>query len=155
MSEPPTTSPPPSPFDPPDRPVLATDRTPGTPRAPGTGVGKPLLVGCGCLFLLAIGGLIALVVFQNSLLGWVLGTLEGQIVPLLPEELPAAERERLESAFAEARRAVESGEYDPFALRAAVQELQAMQPAPGEELSPEEVARLTAALEKVAAPPDE
>lgn len=152
MPDPPTEIPQssPSPFDPPERPTLATDRS---SRPPGTGVGKPLLVGCGCLLLIAVAGLVALVVFQNSLLGWVLGTLEGQILPLVSDEVPPAERERLERAFAGARTAVEEGDFDPFALRTAVQEIQAIQPAPGRELSEDEVASLAEALEAVANPP--
>lgn len=137
----------PSPFD---RPTLEPERK------SGPGVGKPLLIGCGALLVLALvaGGLF--VAYQNEIAAWLFETMEEQLQPLVPEDLPADVGERYERAFADAVAAIRAGEYDPFAMQDAQQEFTRVArdvAAEGEDarMSREDVERLTEVLEAIPA----
>ncbi|MGD2114885.1 MAG: hypothetical protein PVG07_07530 [Acidobacteriota bacterium] len=140
---------PPSPFD---RPTLEPERR------RGPGVGKPLLIGCGVLLLLVLAAGLLFVAYQNQIAGWLFETLQAQLEPMVPEDLPPDVRERYDRAFDAAITALRSGEYDPSALREAQMELSsvARDLSDESEMSVEDVERLSAALEKLAggAPPD-
>jgi hypothetical protein len=137
----------PSPFD---RPPEAG----GGGRGTGPGVGKPLLIGCaGLLALLLIAG-VMFVAKENSIFGWFLEAVQGEIQPLVPNDLPKAERDRLDRAFARAIEATRAGEADPFALQRVMQRIQSGVSAAAErgekaKLSPADVEGITKALEAV------
>jgi hypothetical protein len=139
----------PSPFD---RPTLEPERR------RGPGVGKPLLIGCGALlFLLLVAGVL-FVAYQNEIAGWLFETLEAQLEPAVPDDLPPEVRDRYDRAFDRAIATLRSGDYDPFALQEAQRELTrvARDLSDESEMSVEDVERMAAALEKLAdsAPPD-
>ncbi len=143
----------PSPFD---RPATGPGSGPGTGtgRKPGPGVGKPLLIGCGFLLLLALVAVILGAVYQNKLAAWLFSAMESQLAPVIPDDLPPDVRQRYDSAFDEAIKALEAKQYDPYALAAAEQAFtSAARDLSGDDpkLSQDDVERLTAALEKVPA----
>jgi hypothetical protein len=113
------------------------------------GCRKPLLVGCGLALLLVLGGSILFLTRQSDLLRWTLEAMQPEVVRRLPPELPAAERARLDAAFAAAARRAESGQFDLGALQRLQRQFMTL--APKQRLSREEVAEFLAALEAFAA----
>jgi len=156
MTEP---TPPPSPVPPPFSPPSTTspfDRPPGAPRgATGPGVGKPLLIGCGVIFVLMLIAGVVFVAQQNKIAAWLFELMESQLAPLVPEDLPTDVRQRYEVAFDDAIEAFREGDYDPFAMQGAQQEFSRVmrdvaEKGQGGRMSREDVERLAAALEKIA-----
>lgn len=146
MSEP--TEPPrepsaPSPFD---RPEIGPVRSGG-----GSGVRKPLLIGCGVLLLLVLIALVVFVVYQHSIAAWVFEAMEAELEPMLPEDLPPDVRSRYEAAFTAAEEAAQAGEYRPEELQRVQREFTRILQDGGARMSPEEVERVTTALEEFAA----
>ncbi len=142
-SEPPA----PSPFDRPGGPGTAGGAT-------GPGVGKPLLIGCGALLVLLIVAGVLFVAYENAIFAWFLEVVQSEVEPLVPKDLPAAERERFEGAFARAIAATRAGRADPIAIQKAFQQLQRGITAAAEQgekarLSPAAVADVTEALEAI------
>ncbi len=128
----------PQPFE--DRPV-----------GPATfsGCGKPVVIGCVALLLVLAVGLLVIVWKAGDLVRWSLGQYRETVIEHLPDDLTAAERERLDSAFDAALEALTSGGADPAGL----QELQRAMSNTGrriQNLSREDVLELTRALERVA-----
>lgn len=117
----------------------------------GVRPGRVVLLGCGALlFLLGIAAIVFLLK-ADDFVGWVFGSIEETVAERLPDDLPAAERARLERAFAAATAKVESGEADPAALRRLQGELTAIVRRSEERpLRREEVAEITAHLEEIA-----
>ncbi len=137
----------PSPFDPPPG-------AGGEGRGTGPGVGKPLLIGCGALFVLLIAAVVLFVVKESSIFGWFLETVQTEIQSLVPTDLPKAERDRLDRAFAVAIEATRAGQADPIALQQALQQIQRGVSAAAEQgqkakLSPAAVEEITKALEAI------
>ncbi|HMB52170.1 MAG TPA: hypothetical protein VKU40_02560 [Thermoanaerobaculia bacterium] len=110
-----------------------------------------LLFGCGFVFLLV--GLAALVFlwFADELLARSLDSRQSKVEVRIAEEVPEYERNRLAWAFADARAAVAAGRAPDEAL-ADAQRLLAdySRRGAGEPVTAEEVAELTAALDRVA-----
>lgn len=150
-AEPPTPAPPtgdqpaPSPFD----------RPSGEPRrSSGPGVGKPLLIGCGGLLLLLLVAGVLFLVYQNQIAAWLFETMQGQLAPALPDDLPPDVRQRYDRAFDQAIESMRAGSYNPFAMQGAQREFtRAAGHLSGDDakLSVEDVERLSAALEKIPA----
>lgn len=115
-----------------------------------TGCGKPAVIGCLVVLALVGVGLVVLVTQAPKLLRHLMGTMEAQVTAALPEDLEAAERQRLEEAFAAAGAALTEGRADSTSL-ANLQTLADSLPAEGETLSREEVAEITRLLEEIAA----
>jgi hypothetical protein len=141
----------PSPFD---RPGTEQGRFagpgpgPGPDRRPGPGVGKPLLIGCGFLLLLALLALVLGAVYQNKLTAVLFGVMEKQLEPMIPDDLPPDVRQRYDAAFDGAIEAMRAGEANPFAMQDFARVTRDLSSGDGT-LSVEDVERLTAALEKI------
>ncbi len=113
-----------------------------------SGCRKVLLFGCGGLFLILALGLVGMIAKAPELMRALLVYLEDDTMAKIAPAVPAAERERLHQAFVAARAHPMRVE-DPEGLKALqskVLELNAKT-----ELSREDVAGLTAALERFAA----
>lgn len=142
-----------------------TDTSPGiedpTPFAPRSAVTLPAgrvrrrLIGCGAA--LAVLALVVLVAVWKApdLFRWSMERVEQEVNAALPEEVGPAERRRLERAFDDAREAVLAGRARAGDLSRLKEELDRLNERGLENLSGEDVARLTAALERVAAAADD
>lgn len=144
---------PPSPFDGPGR---SDDRGDGPfpPTRPGgtggSGVKKPLLIGCGLILLLVVGAMAYFLTHPEVLVVWTLEAIHSDLESRLPEDLPDDLRARYEDAY---ERAVVSAREDPL-TPASLQHIERLQKeytgavkGGGARLSVEEVERVTAALE--------
>lgn len=133
---------PPSPFDP--------GRLAGQPRpAGGPSRTRPLLIGCGAVFVLLGIATVILIAKLPELSGWVFQQLEQKVMAKLPPDVTPEERERLDVAFNDAARAVGQGKTNPDK----VQELNTMlmeMGQPGRILSHDDIVRLMHDLEEVA-----
>lgn len=110
MSERPDIPPLPEPWPDGGQQDRASAPVPGQAPAPvAGGCGKPLVFGCGCVTLGGILLLILMVAMSGRIVNWFLDTTEVTIMAALPEEVTAAERERLESNFRDFRRGVSDG----------------------------------------------
>ena len=99
---------PPSPFDP-DR----LGRS-GQPRPEGgPSRTRPLLIGCGAVFVLLGIATVILITKLPELSGWVFQQLEQKVMVKLPPDVTPEERQRLDAAFEGAARAVGEGKTDP------------------------------------------
>ena len=102
--EPPNTPPPPPPS--PFQPI-----TPGPAPVPGKtgGCGKPVVIGCLVVLVLAGVALVGLIVYvskhYDKIMDMSLRQTEGQIFAQMPEDVTPEERERLRAAFEGARQA--------------------------------------------------
>lgn len=134
----------PSPFD--DPREVRPGRSGG-----GSGVRKPLLIGCGVLLLLVLIAFAVFVAYQDSIAAWVFEAMEAELEPMLPEDLPPEVRDRYTSAFAAAEEAARAGEYRPEDLQRVQREFTRTLQEGGARMSREEVERLAAALEEFAA----
>jgi hypothetical protein len=153
MSDPiPPQQEPPSPFDRPVQPGDARDERPRPPSRPGggSGVKKPLLIGCGVILLLLAGALVFFYTNTDSFIAWTMEMIQEDLEPRLPEELPDDLRARFESAFEEAIAAARANPLAPETLESLQrlnQEFTAAVQGGGARLSVEEVERITEALE--------
>jgi hypothetical protein len=132
---------PPSPFDP-NRPVQP--RPEGGPSRT-----RPLLIGCGAIFVLLGIATVILITKLPELSGWVFQQLEQKVMVKLPPDVTPEERHRLDVAFDDAARAVGEGKTDPEK----VQELNSMlmeMGQPGRILTHDDILRVTHDLEVVA-----
>jgi hypothetical protein len=140
MSEPsiPPTSPPasvPQPFGSAPTPVL------------GGGCGKPVLLGCGVLFLLlGIAG-VALLFKAKDLLSWSLGNMGPAVVGNVAADVPPEEVRRFEAALAAARQRIEAGQIDPQSLQRVQSRLLAAMSGGKGQLDRRQLQDLTVALE--------
>lgn len=95
-----------SPFNPPQGPTVRTG-----------GPGRPLVIGCLAVLVLAglglVGGLYYASQSYDRLLGWSLEHIHESVTARVPKDLPAEDRERLEAAFTAARGAVDATRRDP------------------------------------------
>jgi hypothetical protein len=129
---------PPSPFNP---------GQPGQPRG-GPSRTRPLLIGCGAVFILLGIATVILITKLPELSGWVFQQLEQKVMAKLPPDVTPEERQRLDVAFDDAARAVGEGKTDPNK----VQELNTMlmeMGQPGRTLSHDDILKLTHDLEEV------
>lgn len=113
------------------------------------GCSKPVLIGCGALFVLLGIASLAFLLKAKDLFGWAIEKHQAIIVENLPPEVTDAEKRRLAAAYASVIEAVENGKADPAGL----QELQrALSGAASraERLTRQDVLELTEALEAVA-----
>jgi hypothetical protein len=131
-----------SPFNPPITQV---------PRG-GPGCGKPLLIGCGVLALLFVGGLITVAVEWRAVLRGYFEVLDATLAPRLPADLSAAERDRLHRAFAGAADLDAANETELPALQRLQRRIVQLSGSQ-EPLSHRDVAELTADLEALHAAP--
>jgi hypothetical protein len=127
--------------------------SPFNPGQPRTGGGpsrtRPLLIGCGAVFILLGIATVILIVKLPELSGWVFQRMEQQVMAKLPPEVTPEERLRLDVAFDAAGRAVGEGKTDPNK----VQELNSMLMElgqPGRTLTHEDALKLLHDLEEVA-----
>jgi hypothetical protein len=129
----------PSPFDLPPRRTEAR-----------SGCNKAVLLGCGGLLVLF--GILAVVFVAKApdILKWGLGYTEREVMGRLPEEVTAAERDRLQRAFAGAGRGIEA-QPDPEALQAFQSKMLQISGKP--KLTPEDVRELTEVLERLGGAP--
>jgi hypothetical protein len=148
--------------------MAETTGTPSTPRSPFNpppavpparvgGSGKPFVIGCLVLLVVVgaglIGGLYYVGQHYDQLFAWSLTRLRNSILPRLPPDLPAAERQRLDAGFQGAEGAVGAIRGNPAAaqrLQSAMLEL-AGQAEGTEPLTREQVEGITVTLEKIAA----
>lgn len=148
---------PPSPFDR-DRPPAGTPASPfdtpgpqGSAKQPGTGVAKPLLIGCGCLVLLGLVAIGALIYFWGDFLAFGFEGSRPAVEMHLPEDLDDERRARLDRAYEGAVEAVRAGEADMVTVQGPLQRIQEIAGLPeGERLTVDEVDELTEQLERVA-----
>lgn len=115
------------------------------------GCGKPAVVGCLVLLVLAGIGLIVFLVKARSMLDWALVQYQQVVVENLAEEVGEPERERLDAAFEAARDAIRENRMNPAALQN-LQRFMSSPPQPNQPIGPETVRDLTEALEAVAEP---
>lgn len=120
---------------------------PVEPRAGGCS--KPMLVGCGVLFLLL--GVVGLVFVMKAreLLVWSLDRTRGAVLANLSEEITPADRERFDAAYAAATTRIRDGKIDPVALQSLQGQLMKSIENPRQPVSREKFLQLTEALEKV------
>lgn len=133
----------PAPFAP--QPFAAAPRQPPG----GGGCSKPLLVGCGVLFLLLGVAAIVFLLNARSLLVWMLGEVRQQVVANLPADTTDADRDRFERAFTAAVAALETNRADPESLQRLQGDLLRIVQRPGGKLTREDLLSLTEALEAV------
>jgi hypothetical protein len=124
--------------------------TPDAPAITPGGCGQPLLIGCGILIVLLGIAAAVFVVKAKDLFGWAMARFEEEVVQMLPDDLPAEERARLNAAFDAALEAWDAGEADPVALQRLQEQLWQTVSRDTGKLSREEVSKLTRALEEVA-----
>lgn len=132
----------------------ASPFNPEAPRArSGPGCSKPLLIGCGIVGFILGACLVALFYFVGrnpaGVMNWSLQKMEQGLMAQLPKDLPAADRERLEAAFAAVRQKVESGEVSAEELQPI--NFKILEISRRGNLTREDVLELTEALEKAAA----
>jgi len=115
----------------------------------GPGCSRLLLIGCGLLLVLLGIGAVLLVANGDKVLGWMFGVLENQVLATLPDDVPAADRERLERAFDRAETALHEGRLDPAKLQQAQGKMTGMARDP-ESITAEDVRELAELLEAAA-----
>jgi hypothetical protein len=142
------------------RNVPATPRSPFTPPPPlpstrTGGPGKPLVIGCLVLLVLAgiglIGGLYYAGQNYDKLFSWSLARIRDGVRLRLPKDLPADDRERLDAAFTAAQGAASAARRDP-AKTAQLQTLMldlAHEAQGTGTLTRKQVEEITATLEKI------
>ncbi|HEX7185155.1 MAG TPA: hypothetical protein VF756_25235 [Thermoanaerobaculia bacterium] len=144
--------PPPSPFNP-------EGAAPIRPASAGGGCGKPWVIGCLALLVLAGIGLIVGVWYAgknyDKLMLWSFDQIRGGVMTRLPDDLPAVDRDRLETAFTDARSTLEKLKQGPDdAQRIQPHMMELTRKAQGEgKLTVEEVREITGILEKIAGAP--
>lgn len=141
--------------------------TPSTPRSPFNpspgpatvrtgGPGKPLVIGCLVLLVLAgvglIGGLYYVAQHYDQLFAWSLARVRDGVVLRLPPDLPAEDRQRLDAAFLAAQSAARAIRGNPSAAqRLQTSMLELANEAEGSgTLTRKQVEEITAILEKIA-----
>lgn len=138
----------PSPFDRPGSPHGTGDEQVPPPTRPGgSGVRKPLLIGCGVILLLVVGAMVAFYANQDAIVAWMLEAMHGEVEPRLPEDLPDDVRARYEDAFETAVASAREGRYTPEGLQRIQRVFTGAVQNGGSRLSVEEVVRMTEALE--------
>ncbi len=121
--------------------------TPVQPRAGGCS--KPVLIGCGVLFLLlGIGGLV-FVMKARDLLIWSLDRTRAAVLGNLADDVSPADRERFDAAYAAAVTRIRDGKMDPVALQSLQTQLLATASNPREKVTHDKFLSLTEALEKM------
>ncbi|MCP4202989.1 MAG: hypothetical protein GY769_13785 [bacterium] len=130
-------------------------RTPFEPEpADLGGCGKPVVIGClAVLVLLAIGFVVFLAKARN-MLDWALLQYQTAVVANLAEEVTVEERERLVSAFEDARAAIRENRMEPSALQK-LQRFMSSPPKPDQPITPDTVRELSEVLESLAGAPVE
>ena len=134
-----------SPFNPPAQ----------TPSPRTGGPGKPLVIGCLVVLVLAGVGLIATLYFvgqsYDRIFAWSLARIRDGIQARLPQDLPAEERTRLDHAFTAAQSAATASRGNPAAaarLPSLMQDLAREAQGTGT-LSRKQVEEITTTLEKI------
>lgn len=140
-----------SPSSPPPPPV--SPFTPRPPAAPGrSGCSKPLIIGCGVIFLLAaisaIVGFYLLAKNVDTLLVWAGRELAKQ----MPPDVTPEEKERFEQAMAEFSSALKEQRVDRVRLQTVQSKLMEAS-RKGNKLTRQDVLELTLALEQAVLPP--
>jgi hypothetical protein len=124
--------------------------SPSSPQRPGAGCSRPALIGCGLLILLLGIGAVVFLLKAKDLFDWTMTQFEEQVLASLAEDVSDEERARLSKAFAAASEAVKESRADASALQQLQQELRELALQEGQELSRDDVSRLTTVLERVA-----
>jgi len=113
------------------------------------GCSKPALIGCGVVFLLlGVAGLV-FVMKARDLLVWSLDRTRTGVLANLADDVPAADRERFDAAYAAAIARIRDGKIDSSALQGLQGQLMRAIENPREKVSREKFLALTQALEKV------
>jgi hypothetical protein len=107
------------------------------------------LAGCAAALVLVGLGVLALMLKAGDLVRWSLGQVRSEIVRALPEDLPAAHRQRLAAAFETVDQHLEQGELNALAFQDLQRELMRFARL-GRPPTEEEVVALAAALERFA-----
>jgi hypothetical protein len=103
----------PAPFAPAPRDLPRSDR----------GCSRMAFAGCGLLALVIGLGVLTMIIKANDLVGWSLKQIRSEVERTLPDDLPAADRQRLGAAFDAALERIDSGAMDPVAFQALQTEL--------------------------------
>jgi hypothetical protein len=131
------------------RPFAPQPFAPAPTQPQAGGCSKPLLVGCGVVFLLLGVAAIVFLLQARSLLVWMLGEVRQQVVTNLPADVTAADRDRFERAFAAAVAALEANRADPVGLQRLQGDLLRIVQRPAGKLTREDLLSLTESLEAV------
>jgi uncharacterized protein HemX len=141
--------------------------TPSTPRSPfhppppapkvrTGGPGKPLVLGCLILLVVAGIGLMAALYYvgqhYDQVFAWSIARLRDAVEPRLPKDLPAEDRQRLDDAFTAAQGAAGAARHNPAAaqkLQSLMLELAGKSGGSGT-FTREQVREISATLEKIA-----
>ena len=125
----------------------------GAPGKRGGGCATPLLIGCGAALILV--GILVVVFLVNAdrFLSWGFGIFKQAVVQQLPDDLPAADRERLLDAFDAVSAAALEEELDQAELMRAQRQIQQIVGRGEQEATVEEIRELTRALEAAAGMP--
>jgi hypothetical protein len=118
----------------------------------GPGCSKPLLIGCGLVFLLLGVGVVVLIFEAHNLVGWWFHKIEATFEPRLPADLAPAERQRLHQAFEAAASAATAGQVDIGSMQPFQHKIMALAD-PQVRISHQDVRELTQALELLAGKP--
>jgi hypothetical protein len=172
--DPPETGGPPpdaDPFAPPASPDHVPGRTPTGGRGPfgeqqlppeepaapdtaptrgGGGCGTPVMIGCGVLLVLLGIAAVVFVLNAGRFLGTMYEFMGKEAVKNLPEDIPAADRARLEAAFAAIAEGARDGTLDGRRVMGAQQDLQELVETPQDEVTVEQVRELAESLERAA-----
>jgi hypothetical protein len=81
------------------------------------------LAGCALVVLILGLGVLTMILKATDLVGWSLSRSRVEVEHVLPSDLPAADRERLDSAFDAALDQIDRGELDPIAFQTLQTEL--------------------------------
>lgn len=127
----------------------------GAPVEPRVGgCGKPVLIGCGVIFLLIGVAGVGVVLKARDLLAWSLERAKPAVVANLANDVQPADRERFESAFAGALVKIRAGQIDPLALQGVQAQLMKAVGQPGGGKIPRAtLVALTEAFEKLGGTP--
>jgi hypothetical protein len=116
------------------------------------GCRRALLIGCGLLLVLVVGGLVALTLEAPAILRWSFRLAEAGIAPRLPADTTPAERQRLHQAFVAAGRVKVGDQAGLARLQAAQRKIMSLSGSTGP-LTHQQVRELTEALEAAAGKP--
>lgn len=125
---------------------------PTEPQKSGSGCSRPLLIGCGVLLVLLGVGALILALNAGKLATWAFDKFEEQIQAQLPDDIPAADRQRLGQAFDHLGESIQDGTADPTKLRLAQTKMRDMA-LDTSKITVEDVRELAALLEDAAGRP--
>lgn len=118
------------------------------------GCGKPVVIGCLAILVLLAVGFVIFLAKARGMLDWALLQYQTAVVTNLSEEVTVEERQRLESAFENARAAIRENRMEPSALQR-LQRFMSSPPRPNQPIAPDTVRELSEVLESLARSPEQ